>query len=69
MQQHLHLLARMRRNPIILEQVQTVYRKSKNLCDILDSGLVKPRAQQIQYCVPCRDTHNKEWIELHTQTQ
>ena len=31
MSQHLHLLARMRRNPITPEKVQTVYRKSTNM--------------------------------------
>ena len=40
---HLHLLARMRRNPITQERVQVVYRKSRNLREIMITGLVNAK--------------------------
>ena len=44
--QHLHILAKMRKNPITLEQVQTVYRKSRNLKDLFITGIVNPKPTQ-----------------------
>ena len=59
---NIHLLARMRRNPITLEKIQTVYWKSRNLRDILITGLVNKKELQKQRCVPCRDVRKKQCL-------
>ena len=41
--QHLHLLARMRRNPITQYKVQVVFRKSRNLKEMIITGLVNAK--------------------------
>ena len=40
---HLHLLGRMRRNPITQDKVQIVFRKSSNLKELIITGLVNPK--------------------------
>ena len=60
--QHLHILAKMRKNPITNEQVQTVYRKSRNLRDLLITGIVNPKPPQKQRCIPCRDIRGKSYL-------
>ena len=57
--QHIHLLARMRRNPITVEKIQFVYRKSNNIRNLIISGLVnRPKPPPFR-CIPCRDTRKK----------
>ena len=53
-QQHLHIVAKMRKNPITVEQIETVYRKSSNLRDVLLQALLI----QNQNKIPCRDTRS-----------
>ena len=62
MSQHLHLLARMRRNPITPEKVQTVYRKSTNMKQLLITGLVNRKKKPAYRCQPCRETERKGCI-------
>ena len=59
---HLHLLARMKRNPINHEKVQIVYRKASNLKSILVSGTVNPEKNPTHRCLPYKDTRGKSCI-------
>ena len=59
---HLHLLARMKRNPINHEKVQIVYRKAPNLKSILISGTVNPQKNPTHKCTPCQETRGKSYI-------
>ena len=58
-QQHIHLLAKMRRNPITHEQIQTVFRKSNNLRDLIISGILNPKPRPSLRCQPCKESRNK----------
>ncbi|MCG8624020.1 MAG: hypothetical protein MJE68_18770, partial [Proteobacteria bacterium] len=60
--QHIHLLAKMRKNPITMEKIQTVYRKSSNLRDLLITGLLNPKPKQKIRCTPCRDNRDKSCL-------
>ena len=70
--QHLHLLARMRRNPITQDKVQVVFRKSRNLKEMIITGLVNAKEPPTYRCSPCRNTNRKGCIScdriLHTNT-
>ena len=70
--QHLHLLGRMRRNPITEDKVQIVFRKSKNLKELIITGLVNPRDPPTYRCSLCRNNKRKGCIScdriLHTNT-
>ena len=52
----------MRKNPITNEQIQTVYRKSRNLRDILITGIVNPKPSQKVRCIPCKDIRGKSCL-------
>ena len=41
--EYLHLLARMRRNPITQDKVLVVFRKSRNLKEMIITGLVNAK--------------------------
>ena len=62
MQQHIHLLAKMRRNPITHENIQTVFRKSKNLRDLIISGILNPKPRPALCCQPCKENRNKSCL-------
>ena len=47
-QQHIHLLAKMRKNPITHENIQTVFRKANNLRDLVISGILNPKERPTQ---------------------
>ena len=70
--QHLHLLARMRRNPITQDKVQIVFRKSRNLEEMIITGLVNAKEPPTYRCSPCRNNNRKGCISydrlLHTNT-
>ena len=70
--QHLHLLARMRRNTITQEKVQIVFRKSRNLKDSVITVLVNEKEPPTYRCSPCRNNNRKGCIScyriLHTST-
>ena len=66
---HLHLLARMKRNPINHEKVQIVYRKASNLRSILVSGIVNPGKNPTHRCLPCKDTRGKSCISCDRITR
>ena len=57
--QHIHLLARMRRNPITIERIQFVFRKASNIKDLVISGLVNSPDKPPFRCTPCKDTIHK----------
>ena len=59
---HLHLLARMKRNPITQENTQIVYRKSQNLRDLLVTGIINKTQKPSYRCTPCRDQRKKDCI-------
>ena len=59
---HLHLLARMKRNPITQENTQIVYRKSQNLRDLLVTGIINKTQKPPYRCTPCRDQRKKDCI-------
>ena len=59
---HLHLLARMKSNPINHEKVQIVYRKAPNLKSLLTSGIVNPKKNPTHRCVPCTEIRGKNCI-------
>ena len=61
-QQHIHLLAKMRKNPITHENIQTVFRKSQNLRDLIISGILNPKERPTQRCQPCKETRNKSCL-------
>ena len=69
---HLHLLARMRRNPITQDKVQVVFRKSRNLKEMLITGLVNAKDPPTYRCSPCRNNNRKGYIScdriIHTNT-
>ena len=54
--QHIHMLGKMRINPILPHQIQTVYRKSNNLCNLLLSGTVTPKKKQLYRSIVCKET-------------
>ena len=70
--QNIHLLARMRKNPINQEQIQTVYRKASHLRDLLITGLINTPEKQKYRCVPCKDSRRKSCLTCerinHTNT-
>ena len=70
--QNIHLLARMRKNPINQEQIQTVYRKASNWRDLLITGLINTPERQQYKCVPCKDIRRKSCLTCerinHTNT-
>ena len=70
--QHLHLLARMRRNPITQDKVQIVFRKSRNLKEMVITGLVNAKEPPTYRCSPCRNNNMEGCIScdrlLHTNT-
>ena len=61
-EKHIHYLARMKRNPINLQKIQTVFRKSSNLRNLIITGLINNKKQQLQKCVPCRNAGHKGCI-------
>ena len=69
---HLHLLARMKRNPITQENTQIVYRKSQNLRDLLVTGIINKTQKPLYRCTPCRDQSKKDCIScdriVHSNT-
>ena len=70
--QHLHLLARMKRNPITHEKVQIVYWKSQNIRDLIISGIInRPNLPEFR-CQPCKNTQTQSCIScdriVHTNT-
>ena len=69
---NIHLLARMRKNPINQEQIQTVYRKASNLRDLLITGLINTPEKQHYRCIPCKDSRRKSCLTCerinHTNT-
>ena len=56
------MLGRMRRNPISPHQIQTVYRKSSNLRNLLISGTVTPKKKQPYRSIACKETSKKTCI-------
>ena len=70
--QHLHLLGRMRRNPITQDKVQIVFRKSRNLKELIITGLVNVKDPPTYRCSPCRNNNRKGCIScdriLHSNT-
>ena len=69
---HLHLLARMRRNPITQDKVQVVFRKSRNLKEMIVTGLVNGKDPPTYRCSHCRNNKTKGCIScdrvLHMNT-
>ena len=59
----------MRKNPITLEQVQTVYRKSKNLRDLLITGIVNPKPTQKVRCIRYWEKHPRNPVAQHFRTK
>ena len=57
--QHVHMLGKMRRNPILPHQIQTVYRKSSNLRNLLISGIITPKKKQPYRSIACKETSKK----------
>ena len=70
--QHLHMVARIKRNFITQENIQIVYRKSQNKRDLIISGIVNRLNKPSLRCQPFRDTHKKDCIYckriVHTNT-
>ena len=60
--QHIHLLGRMRRNPISLNMIQVVYRKSANLKSLIITGLVNPPKAPIFRSSSCKSNGKKGCI-------
>ena len=60
--QHLHLLARMRRNPITQDKVQIVFRKSRNLKELIITGLMNAKDPPKYRCSPYRNNNRKGCI-------
>ena len=60
--QHLHLLGRMRRNPITQDKVPIVFRKSRNLKELIITGLVNARDPPTYRCSLCRNNNRKGCI-------
>ena len=58
--QLIHLLDRIRRNPITVEKVQFMYRKSSNIKDLIVSGLANQLTTPAFKCIPCKDVRNKK---------
>ena len=54
----------MKRNPINLQKIQTVFRKSSNLRNLMITGLINNKKQQLQKCVPCRNAGHKGCISF-----
>ena len=52
----------MKRNPINLQKIQTVYRKASNLRNLLITGLINKKATQSLRCLPCKETGHKGCI-------
>ena len=59
---HIHLLGRMRRNPIFQGMIQTVYRKSSNLRNLIISGLVNPQKPPEYGSTSCKSNGKKGCI-------
>ena len=60
--QHIHLLGRMRRNPILQNMIQTVYRKSPNLRNLIITGLVNPPQKPTYRSSSCKSNGKKGCI-------
>ena len=67
-EKHIHYLARMKRNPITLQKIQTVYRKSNNLRNLMLTGLINRKEEQAQRCIPCKEAAYKGCISCERIT-
>ena len=67
-EKHIHYLARMKRNPINLQKIQTVYRKASNLRNLLITGLINKKETQSLRCLPCKETGHKGCISCERIT-